>query len=105
RAPKARGEVDGLGLDLEGGGLVIRREIAAEGRSRAWVNGSPTTAGVLAELGALLVDLHGQHDSPHVVRADIQRDLLDAFGEAMPERAALAALVDELHAAEAGERE
>src|SRR6188508_1266010 len=56
-----RTRVEALGLDVEDGRLVIRREVSAEGRSRAWVNGSPTTAAVLAQLGALLVDLHGQH--------------------------------------------
>jgi DNA repair protein RecN (Recombination protein N) len=89
-APALRPAIEAMGLDLEDQRLVVRREIAAEGRSRAWVNGSPTTAGVLAELGALLVDLHGQHDSQSLLRGDIQRDLLDAFGEALPERAAVA---------------
>jgi DNA repair protein RecN (Recombination protein N) len=82
--------VERLGLDLDEGRLVIRREIAAEGRSRAWVNGSPTTAGVLAELGGLLVDLHGQHETQSLLRAETQRDLLDAFGEAEVERRAVA---------------
>jgi DNA repair protein RecN (Recombination protein N) len=93
-----------MGLDLEDQRLVVRREIAAEGRSRAWVNGSPTTAGVLADLGALLVDLHGQHDSQSLLRADIQRDLLDAFGEAEGERAAVSSLVEELRETDANER-
>src|SRR2546427_1758114 len=47
-----------LGVELEDGRLILKREITAEGRSRAWVNGSPTTVSVLAQLGALLVDLH-----------------------------------------------
>ena len=67
---RTRREVEALGLDLEDGRLVIRREISAEGRSRAWVNGSPTTAGVLAQLGALLVDLHGQHQTQSLLHAD-----------------------------------
>jgi DNA repair protein RecN (Recombination protein N) len=102
--PALRPAIEAMGLDLEDQRLVVRREIAAEGRSRAWVNGSPTTAGVLADLGALLVDLHGQHDSQSLLRGDIQRDLLDAFGEALPERAAVAALVEELQQADASER-
>ena len=102
--PGLRPAIESMGLDLEDQRLVVRREIAAEGRSRAWVNGSPTTAGVLAELGALLVDLHGQHDSQSLLRAEIQRDLLDAFGEADAERGAVSALVEELRETEAGER-
>jgi len=93
-----------MGLDLDEGRLVVRREIAAEGRSRAWVNGSPTTAGVLAELGALLVDLHGQHDSQSLLRGETQRDLLDAFGEAEGERGALAESVAAFAAVVASER-
>jgi DNA repair protein RecN (Recombination protein N) len=90
-----RREIESHGLDLDEGRLVMRREISVEGRSRAWVNGSPTTAGVLARLGAVLVDLHGQHETQSLLRAEAQRDILDAFGHAEGERAAVA----EAHAA------
>lgn len=96
--------IDEMGLELDEGRLVIRREIAAEGRSRAWVNGSPTTAGVLSALGSLLVDLHGQHDSQSLLRGETQRDLLDAFGEADAERRTLAESVAALAAVVASER-
>src|SRR5688572_8056825 len=85
----ARHGVEQLGLDAEDGRIVVRREISAEGRSRAWVNGSPTTAAVLAQLGALLVDLHGQHETQSLLHADAQRDILDAFAHAESERAAV----------------
>ncbi|MGN6393707.1 MAG: DNA repair protein RecN [Gemmatimonadales bacterium] len=85
-----RRAVVSLGLDVEEGRLVVRREVSAEGRSRAWVNGSPTTASVLGQLGALLVDLHGQHETQSLLRPDAQRDILDAFAHAEPERAAVA---------------
>lgn len=62
--------------------VIIRREITAEGRSRAWVNGSPTTIGVLATLGEVLVDLHGQHQTLQLLDARVQRELLDAFAGA-----------------------
>ncbi|MGH7581097.1 MAG: DNA repair protein RecN, partial [Gemmatimonadales bacterium] len=91
----ARKRIEELGLDLDDGRLVVRREVSAEGRSKAWVNGSPTTATVLAELGALLVDLHGQHETQSLLHADAQRDILDAFAHAEAERAAVA----ESHAA------
>ncbi|MGH7534090.1 MAG: AAA family ATPase, partial [Gemmatimonadales bacterium] len=86
----SRRQIEGLGLDAEDGRVIVRREISAEGRSRAWVNGSPTTAAVLAELGALLVDLHGQHETQSLLRAEAQRDILDAFAHAEAERAAVA---------------
>ena len=85
-----RRQVEALGLDVEDARLVIRREVSAEGRSRAWVNGSPTTAAVLGQLGALLVDLHGQHETQSLLHADAQRDILDAFAHAEPERVAVA---------------
>jgi DNA repair protein RecN (Recombination protein N) len=88
---QARREIDALGLDLEDGRAIVRREVSAEGRSRAWVNGSPTTAAVLGQLGALLVDLHGQHETQSLLHADAQRDILDAFAHAEAERDAVAA--------------
>ena len=88
-----RSSIEALGLAQEEGRLVIRREITAEGRSRAWVNDSPTTMTVLAELGAHLVELHGQHETQSLLRADTQRDLLDAFGDAEADRRALAEAV------------
>src|SRR5439155_8189303 len=68
-----------LGVEVDEGRLVLKREISGEGRSRAWVNGSPTTVGVLAQLGALLVDLHGPHETQSLLRPDALRDLLDAY--------------------------
>jgi len=86
-----RRAIEGLGLDADDGRVVVRREVSTEGRSRAWVNGSPTTATVLTQLGTLLVDLHGQHETQSLLRADAQRDILDAFAHAEPERQAVAA--------------
>ncbi len=99
--PRTRREVEALGLDLDDGRLVVRREISTEGRSRAWVNGSPTTVGVLERLGALLVDLHGQHQTQSLLHAEAQRDILDAFADAEGEAGAVA----DAHAALAALRE
>jgi DNA repair protein RecN (Recombination protein N) len=82
--------VEALGLDVVEDAVVIRREIPAEGGSRAWVNGSPTTVGVLAKLGRLLVDLHGQHETQSLLHSGDQRDMLDAFGHAEAECRAMA---------------
>lgn len=78
-----------LGVELEDGRLILKREVLREGKSRAWVNGSPTTIGVLAEIGALLVDLHGQHETQSLLRPDAQRDMLDAYADADVERVAV----------------
>src|SRR6478735_7409181 len=87
RATRAR--VEALGLDAEEERVVIRREVSSEGRSRAWVNGSPTTLATLSELGAALVDLHGQHETQSLLRPDAQRDILDAYAGAQGARAAV----------------
>ncbi len=68
-----------LGLEVEDGHLILRREVRAEGRSRGWVNGSPVTAGVLRRIGSLLVDIHGQHEHQRLLSGDFQRAVLDAF--------------------------
>src|SRR5688572_400057 len=81
------------GLEDEEGLLIVRREIAASGRGRLWINGSATTAAVLAELGAYLVDLHGQHDHQSLLRPRQQRALLDAYSNA----GELSALVHAAH--------
>src|SRR2546425_3361222 len=78
-----------LGVELDEGRLVLKREVLREGKSRAWVNGSPTTIGVLAQIGALLVDLHGQHETQSLLRPDAQRDMLDAYADADVERVAV----------------
>jgi len=88
--------LDELGLEVEDNRLVIRREVSAEGRSRAWVNGSPTTIAALGRLGEALVDLHGQHETQSLLRADAQRDILDAFAGAAPERSQVAARYREM---------
>jgi len=90
RDPTLRRRIEALGLDLDEDRVVVRREIGADGRSRAWVNGSPTTVGVLGRLGNVLVDLHGQHETQSLLQPGTQRDLLDAWAGAGAERAALA---------------
>jgi DNA repair protein RecN (Recombination protein N) len=96
-APEVRGRVAEMGFDLEEGELLLlRREIQAEGRSRAWIGGSPATAGALAELGQALVDFHGQHEHQTLLRPAEQRDILDAFAGAGEESRAVARLHAEL---------
>jgi len=68
------------GFPSEDGLLILRREVAREGRNRAWVNGSPATASAVGELGELLVDIHGQHEHQSLLWSSEQRNILDAFG-------------------------
>jgi DNA repair protein RecN (Recombination protein N) len=70
------------GIEPEDGLLIIRREIGAAGRGRVWVNGGASTVSLLGELGAHLVDLHGQHEHQSLLRPAQQRTLLDAYSDA-----------------------
>jgi DNA repair protein RecN (Recombination protein N) len=83
--PKLMAQVSDLGIEAEDGLLILRREVAAAGRNRAWINESPTTARTVGDLGRSLVDLHGQHEHQTLLRKDTQRRILDAFGEAEPD--------------------
>ena len=87
--------LDRAGIEPEDGRLILKREVQAAGRSRAWVNGSPVTVAVLSELGRLLVDLHGQHETQSLLREGAQRAILDAFAEADGEAGAVAEAFDE----------
>lgn len=74
--------VDEHGIDTDGDTLVLKREIAASGRGRAWVNGTPVTTTILAEIGRSLVNLHGQHEAQTLLDDESQRQILDAYAEA-----------------------
>ncbi|MDO4904618.1 MAG: DNA repair protein RecN [Lautropia sp.] len=68
--------------DLGGdpGQLLLRRIVEKDGRSRAQINGHPSTIARLRELSERLVDIHGQHESQLLLRAGAQRELLDRLG-------------------------
>jgi DNA repair protein RecN (Recombination protein N) len=65
-------------LDIEEE-LVVRREIAVSGKSRAFVNDTPTTVQQLKALASLLVDLHRQFDTLELGNEDFQREVIDAL--------------------------
>jgi DNA repair protein RecN (Recombination protein N) len=60
--------------------LVLRRVIGADGRSRAFVNDQATSVGVLRDLGAQLIEVHGQHETVGLLDARTHMALLDRFG-------------------------
>ncbi|MEY2677697.1 MAG: hypothetical protein RLZ00_389 [Pseudomonadota bacterium] len=61
------------------GQLLLKRTIDAQGKSRAWINGSPATATQLRALGDRVLDIHGQHAWQSLTRPDAVRGLLDAY--------------------------
>ncbi|MDQ3367736.1 MAG: DNA repair protein RecN [Myxococcota bacterium] len=96
--------IEGAGLprgEADGDEVFIRRVIQRGGRSRTYVNGALTTAARLAELGALLIDLSGQHQHQGLVDPGRHLEIIDAFARtASPDRhASEAGLVDAMSAA------
>jgi DNA repair protein RecN (Recombination protein N) len=73
------------------GELLVKRVISRAGRARAYLNGGPATAGMLAAVGERLVAIAGQHESQRLLRPDTHLDLLDAYGRLGEARRAYAA--------------
>src|SRR4030095_5103491 len=75
--------------------VLVRREITAQGRSRAFINGALATAGGLKDLAASLIEIHGQHEHQTLLDPATHLSVLDAFGGleplAAPVRAGFAA--------------
>ncbi len=70
--------LDANAFEPDDGVLMLRRVIDNGGRSKAFINGVTATVAQLRELGELLVDIHGQHAHQSLLKADAQRQLLDA---------------------------
>ena len=76
--PDARSWLEEQTLD-QGDECVLRRVINADGRSRAFINGSAVSLQTLKGLGERMLDIHGQHFHQSLGRRGVQRDLLDHF--------------------------
>ena len=85
-APDAR--VDGRFDSPAGVEVILGRAVPAEGRSRAYIDGSPATAAALGDIAAGLIEMHGQHDHQSLLSPAAQRDALDSFGNISTERVA-----------------
>ena len=71
--------LDGDAGDRHNHQLLLRRQIDAQGRSKAWINGFPATMTQLRHVGDALVDIHGQHAWQSLSRPASQRALLDGY--------------------------
>ncbi|MES2684826.1 MAG: DNA repair protein RecN [Pseudomonadota bacterium] len=91
-APAARAwlEAQELTDEDEAQHCLIRRVVTAEGRTKAFINGQAANAAALRELGEQLVDLFGQNESQTLLKSEVQRGLLDDFGNYPKPRAAVA---------------
>ena len=83
--------VRALDVEPEEDRIVVRREIHADGRSRALVNGRTVLLAPLRALGEVLVDLHGQHEHQQLLKPDRQEAFFDLWAETAAERRELEA--------------
>lgn len=78
--PQAQSWLQQSELDADAGELVLRRVMYADGRSRAFINGSPVTVQQLKDIGELLVDIYSQNAHHSLLKLATQRQILDEFG-------------------------
>jgi DNA repair protein RecN (Recombination protein N) len=78
--------------------LLVRREITAQGRSRAFINGSLATAGQLKELAGRLIELHGQHEHHTLLDPATHLTVLDTYAQLEPLRVPVGAAFDHMRA-------
>lgn len=80
RTPDVNTWLQTMDADTPDATLLLRRTVDAQGRSKCWINSSPATATQLRELGALLVEIHGQHAWQGLMKPETTRALLDGYG-------------------------
>jgi DNA repair protein RecN (Recombination protein N) len=87
---------------FESGGeeLLVRREITAQGRSRAFINGALATAGALKDLSSRLIELHGQHEHQTLLDPSTHLGVIDTFGALDPLLAPTAAAFETMRASQ-----
>jgi DNA repair protein RecN (Recombination protein N) len=71
--------------------VILRRVQSVDGKTRGLINDHPCSVALLKQVGAMLVEIHGQHDERALVRGEEHRRLLDAFGRLEPDVADVAA--------------
>lgn len=73
-------KLDELGIAYDGDEITVTREISADGGSIARINGRTAPAALLKEIGALLINIHGQHDNQVLLDSEKHLGILDDFG-------------------------
>lgn len=77
--PRLKKLADSEDIDWDNGMLILRREIAPAGRSRAFVNDTPVTVAILEKFSRELIDIHSQHQNQLLQNPDYQRDIIDSL--------------------------
>lgn len=75
---KAKLSDNGFAVDDE---LLLQRDIHADGKSTARINGRATTVAILRDIASELIDIHGQHDNRLLMDGDNQREIIDSYGK------------------------
>ncbi|KQS56041.1 DNA repair protein RecN [Brevundimonas sp. Leaf363] len=89
------------GFDVTPGeDLILRRTVAADGRSRAFINDQPAGVTALREIGQALVEVHGQHETVGLLDWKTHRALLDTYGGLQPQLLGVASAAEKLKAGE-----
>ena len=78
--PEIRSDLTESGIEIEDDGLLIRRLVSKDGRSRAFINDQPVTVGLLRKIGERLVEIHGQYERYGLLNPHSHRAVLDTFG-------------------------
>ena len=89
RTGAERAVVEAMAEDADGGERVLRREVSAQGRSRAFVDDRLVSTAVLRAVGAGLLDIHGQHEHQALLDPSTHLGLLDRFADLEPLRASV----------------
>ena len=74
-----RDQLGDQGIETDGEPIILRRVLSADGKSRAFANDHAISIGLLRDIGAKLVEVHGQFDSQRLMRPESHRTLLDSF--------------------------
>ncbi|UTE76281.1 DNA repair protein RecN [Rossellomorea sp. KS-H15a] len=69
-----------FGIEIEEGMIVLRRDISSTGKSVCRINGKLVTIAIMREVGASLIDIHGQHEHQELMNESLHLSLLDQFG-------------------------
>ena len=96
-----RADLERLGLDSEGGDVIVRREISSDERNRVYINNQPSTVSALRELAPLLLDIHGQHEQQTLLDNSRQLALIDEFADSTTLASKVRGLFTEAQQAEA----
>lgn len=79
-SPEIQAKLDELGIAHENEEITVTREISADGGSVARINSRTASASMLKEIGAMLINIHGQHDNQILLDSEKHLEILDSFG-------------------------